>query len=645
MTSYERMTKAAIIKRLRTCESSQGSASSKAGTMSRDSQVFFQATIDALPDHICVLDDNGRIMAVNRAWRDFALANQLAGDTASEGADYLAVCDAAVGGNTEGAREFASAIRSVMKKELDTFWLEYPCHSPTEQRWFLGRITRFPGPGPACVVITHENITQRRITEDSLRSSETRLRILFDTMVQGVMCYDASGNVILANPAAETILGMTLEEMRSGRPRDPRWKAINEDGSDFAEESAASRVAQRTARPVKDFVMGLTGPTTDGYRWLNVNAVPEFRAGDERPYQVLTTIEDITARRQSEEHIRFDASLLKHLHSTIVVIDEKDVITTWNQAAEIMYGWKATEAIGQQLKNMIHYDASPSAYAVGQRTLNEVDHFRFEDTHHRKDGMAFAVEVRGALFHSSVRGVDFLLFVIHDITEAKRSEEELIRSRETMRRVALQLQRTREEERRAVAREVHDEVGQMLTVLKLDVMDLIVAHTEHVADFPKKARSMLSHINSGFSMVHEIASHLRTPILDELGLVAAIQWQAEEFEKKTGVPCTTDLPDEETQFEEQEAAALFSVFQELLNNVARHAHASRVEVGLHRASDGIRLVLKDDGVGISTERWSDPQSMGLLGIRERLDILGGSVELTQRAGGGACVTVYISSKQ
>lgn len=642
MTSYERMTKAEIIKRLRAYESSQGSASSKVEAMSRDSQCFFQATIDALPDHICVLDDSGRIMAVNRAWRDFAHANQLAGDSASEGADYLAVCESAVGGNTEGAREFASAIRSVMKKELETSWLEYPCHSPTEQRWFLGRITRYLGSGPASVVITHENITQRRTAEDSLRSSEANLRIIFDTMIQGVVCYDASGNVILANPAAQAILGLTLEEMRSGPPRDPRWRAINEDGSDFAEESAASRVAQRTGRPVKDLVMGVTGPTTEGNRWLSVNAVPQFRAGDERPYQVLTTIEDITTRRQSEERMRFDASLLEHLHSTVVAIDEKDVITTWNRAAEIMYGWKATEAIGQVLKNIVHHNA---AAAVGQRTQNEVDHFRFKDTHHHKDGRAFTVEVMGALCHSSVRGVDCHLFVIHDITEARLYEEELLRSRETMRGVALQLQRTREEERKAVAREVHDELGQILTVLKLDVLDLIVAHTEHVADFPTKASSMLSHIKSAVSAVHDLASRMRTPILDELGLVAAIQWQAEEFEKKTGVPCRTDLPDEGTRFEEQEAAALFSIVQELLNNVARHAQASRVDVSLHSDSDRIRLVLKDDGIGITRGLWSDPNSIGLLGIKERLDILGGSIELTQRPEGGACITVCISSKQ
>lgn len=140
-----------------------------------ESERFAHATIDALSATLCVLDETGRIIAVNRAWREFATANGAVPSEVSEGANYLAVCDAVTGPDAREAAAFAAGIRAVASGKREAFSLEYDCHSPTEQRWFVGRVTRFAGPGPVRTVIIHADVTDRRQAEDALRSLQQQL--------------------------------------------------------------------------------------------------------------------------------------------------------------------------------------------------------------------------------------------------------------------------------------------------------------------------------------------------------------------------------------------------------------------------------------------------------------------------------------
>ena len=137
----------------------------------RDSEQFAQSTIDALSTHLCVLDETGRILAVNQAWRDFASANGASLQNVAEGANYLAVCDAVTGPDAAATGVVAAGIRDVLHGQRNTFRMEYACHAPAEQRWFVARVSRFPGKGPARLVVAHENITHRQQAEDALARS------------------------------------------------------------------------------------------------------------------------------------------------------------------------------------------------------------------------------------------------------------------------------------------------------------------------------------------------------------------------------------------------------------------------------------------------------------------------------------------
>jgi PAS domain S-box-containing protein len=182
-------------------------------TRARLAESLPQATLDALSAHIAVLDEAGGIIAVNRAWRAFAEANPPLSSNVNEGANYLAVCDAAKGPDSEVAARVAAGIRAVIRGAESAFEMEYPCHSPDTKRWFLGRVSRFPGAGVSRVVVVHEDITAQKQAEHDLQASETRYRRLFESAKDGILILDAdTGQIVDVNPFLIALLGYAHED-------------------------------------------------------------------------------------------------------------------------------------------------------------------------------------------------------------------------------------------------------------------------------------------------------------------------------------------------------------------------------------------------------------------------------------------------
>jgi signal transduction histidine kinase len=211
--------------------------------------------------------------------------------------------------------------------------------------------------------------------------------------------------------------------------------------------------------------------------------------------------------------------------------------------------------------------------------------------------------------------------------------------------LAERLELIREEERKAISREVHDELGQLLTALKLDLFalkkgGLIADSAEAIANVD----SMLTLIGSAITAVQDISRKLRPGILDNLGLVAAVQWQAEEFQKRSAIECRLSLPKGELVLDDRRSTTLFRILQEALTNVARHAQARQVDITLSATPEEGILVVADDGIGIDDQIINDPKSIGLLGIRERLHPLGGVCTIRRRATGGTEVLVRLPLK-
>jgi signal transduction histidine kinase len=209
----------------------------------------------------------------------------------------------------------------------------------------------------------------------------------------------------------------------------------------------------------------------------------------------------------------------------------------------------------------------------------------------------------------------------------RRSEEQLRESHEQLRALSVYLQSVREEERTRIAREVHDELGQALTSCKLDLSWIAGKLPPDLQPLLQKTRALTAHIDSTIQTVRRISSELRPGVLDHLGLVAAIEWQANEFQNRTGIKCDVRGRVREPLPNQDLSTTLFRIFQETLTNVIRHAGATCVEVDLKEAYGRIILAVKDNGRGIAQTDIFNNKSMGLLGMRERAALLGGSFEI------------------
>ncbi|MDB6067622.1 MAG: Response regulator receiver sensor signal transduction histidine kinase [Pedosphaera sp.] len=225
--------------------------------------------------------------------------------------------------------------------------------------------------------------------------------------------------------------------------------------------------------------------------------------------------------------------------------------------------------------------------------------------------------------------------------DRKHAVEQLRQSHEQLRTLSVYLQHVREEERMRISRAVHDELGQALTGLKIDLSWLASRLPKRLGQLLDKTRKMSTHIDETIHTVRRISTELRPGILDHLGLAAAIEWQANEFQTRTGIKCKVGNSLDSTILEEDVNTVFFRIFQETLTNIIRHAKASRVAVQLALERGRLILEVEDNGRGITKEQISNVKSIGLLGMRERASLLGGKVDITGLSGKGTRVVVSI----
>lgn len=233
------------------------------------------------------------------------------------------------------------------------------------------------------------------------------------------------------------------------------------------------------------------------------------------------------------------------------------------------------------------------------------------------------------------------LKIMHDITERKRALEEVRDSREQLRNLSAHLQAAREEERTAIAREIHDELGQVLATLQLDISWLVGEFHEDQRPLVEKAEAMSGLIVNTVKTVQKISSDLRPIMLDELGLADAIEWQATEFQKRSGISCDFAVELESNSIDRGISTALYRIFQETLTNVLRHAGATRVEGSLTEKKGRIVLMVRDNGQGITRKQINDSLSIGLIGMQERTRMLGGKVRIRGVDQKGTAIVVQI----
>ncbi|MEO5961309.1 MAG: PAS domain-containing sensor histidine kinase, partial [Opitutaceae bacterium] len=249
----------------------------------------------------------------------------------------------------------------------------------------------------------------------------------------------------------------------------------------------------------------------------------------------------------------------------------------------------------------------------------------------------------------TVAGQPHHLGAIVDITERTQAEEKLRAANELLRTLAQRRETIREQERTNIAREIHDILAQELTRLKIDLVWLAKRLGRPVdesirPDLVARIADAAAQADTAISTVQRIATELRPVILDSLGLPAAVEWQAEDFGRRTGCTCTATAPQGESTLTRERATAVFRILQESLTNIARHARATVVDVHLVEADGTVTLTVRDNGRGISEAEIADPRSIGLIGMRERVDAFGGTIEFRGEPGQGTTVTARIPAE-
>ncbi|MBK8365614.1 MAG: sensor histidine kinase [Bacteroidetes bacterium] len=260
-------------------------------------------------------------------------------------------------------------------------------------------------------------------------------------------------------------------------------------------------------------------------------------------------------------------------------------------------------------------------------------------THLKKNGERIKVEI---LAYSMVYDEKKCRLILsNDITEKLKSREELEASRDQLRNLSSYLEKVREAERTNIAREIHDELGQQLTGLKMDVSWISKKIKSDDAAVNEKIQGMTKLIDDTVKTVRKIASELRPGILDDLGLVAALDWQSKEFEKRTGIKCYFTSDNIEYHFNKNISTGIFRIYQEALTNVARHSKASRVESSIVINNDEmIDITIKDNGIGMSNEN-SGRSTLGLVGMKERAFMMDGQLIIDSQEGNGTRINLKI----
>ncbi len=346
------------------------------------------------------------------------------------------------------------------------------------------------------------------------------------------------------------------------------------------------------------------------------------------------------ALRESEEKLRltFDS-----MAEGIAVADPSANIIKVNKALLQMYGHdRKEELIGKSVFNLMPEGDRAEARRNIEKILGGKYVASGESTGLKKDGMEFSIEISSAAMRDPTSGIPAgFVTIIEDITKRKQTQEKIEKSRKQLRALYARLNSVREEERTRIAREIHDELGQSLTALKMDLFWLCKRLPKEQEKLIGRIDSMTDLVGNSINSVKSISSKLRPGILDDLGIVAAIEYESKEFQERTGVKCKLKLMDQDVEMDPEIATAIFRIFQEALTNVLRHANATQVDVSLKRRANSIVLEVKDNGRGITEEQNSDPESLGLLGMKERASFHGGEVKIQGIQGKGTTLTVSI----
>jgi PAS domain S-box-containing protein len=493
----------------------------------------------------------------------------------------------------------------------------------------------------AAALLLHVRARAARATRRQLENMQARVGGILESAMDAVIAVDDQQRVVVFNAAAErvfrwprdAVMGQKLDMLLPERYRAAHHGHIEAFGRG---DGHARGMGPRTV---------LNGLRADGEEFPIEASISRHSEDGRMLFTVI--LRDITERVRAEQRLaRSEARLRSILDSAmdaIITVDERQHVVLFNEAAERVFGCPRHEALGAPLAWFI-----PERFRAGHP--GHVRHFaETGETTRRMGGQRVVVGLRrsgeefpieASISQITEQGQKFFTVILRDVTERDRAERALARSREEVRELAVAASTAREQEMSRIARELHDELGQSLTSLKMDLSWL----RGHVADASPATRTKLAAmqvvVDSTVAATRRISSNLRPLMLDDLGLAAAAEWQVQSFSARTGIAAELAIG-QNLDLEDPHATTVFRVLQESLTNIAKHANASRVEVALDREGDVVTLLVRDNGRGFVATDAPGPGSFGLLGMRERVGLLKGDVRIESAPGRGTTIELRL----
>ncbi|MEA3123103.1 MAG: hypothetical protein QOD67_122 [Caballeronia sp.] len=476
-------------------------------------------------------------------------------------------------------------------------------------------------------------IVERRGVEARLKESEARFRAIVETSpVPLCITSMPAGDILYMNQPMRELFGLDTTQAELGNMID-LYVSPKERGElvcHLRDEGSLRNAELSFRRPDGTLFWAVANARVATY-----GDVPAIYVG----------LYDITARKKADEKLRASEASLANAQRLARLGDwawDRDSgLTHWSTELYRILGLESLVAkpCYSAYLALVHPDDQATVRRALRALLSKGRPFGIDHRITSPDGITRIVRLQAELVDAR-EGLSWgIVGTVQDITERKRTEEELLASREQLRELSAYLEAIREEERRRIALEIHDELGQLLTALKMDVA-LLKMRVVADAEATRKIDDIRELVEKTIWMVRNVASHLRPAALN-FGIVSALEWLAEDFSRRNGMPCQLVVRGGEPSLADAHATAVFRIVQESLTNVSRHAGASRVAVTLVSTDLALDLRVSDDGQGFDLDSAQGAYSYGLLGMSERARLIGGTLQVDSAPGAGTMVSINL----
>jgi len=478
-----------------------------------------------------------------------------------------------------------------------------------------------------------QDITARRKIEEKLYLMQHAI----DSSSNGIVITglaDADYAVIYANKAFSRMTGYPLQELVG---HNCRIMQNNDSDQEDIHELRAALQSKRDAHVI------LRNYRKDGSLFWNEIYISPIQDQQGRVTHYVGVLNDVTHRVEMEDALgKSEAgirSVFNNVSDGIIIIDEHGIIEQLNPSAEKLFGYAAEELINHNINTLMpepdrsRHDSYLKNY-LGSGNAKILD-TRREVNGLRKDGSIFPMELGVSRFY--VDQHHFFIGTVHDITERKKAEAAL-------RDLSGHLAAAREDERTRIAREIHDELGSLLTAQKMDLSWLQKQIPADLSLCHEKIAVMNLHLNDGIGSVRKIIADLRPSILDHLGLLAAIDWKLDEFRRQNGIQCALTVQENNVVMDEGRDIAVFRIMQEALTNIAQHSGASHVTLDVETDANNLMMKITDNGCGMTKAQMHKSGKYGILGMHERARHFGGEVVIVSDPGKGTSLVLNMHLK-